>query len=396
MKAGKSTLGQLATSLVSLEMECKLFVSVRGIVLAVVMWISLFILYTSPRDHNGVLLHWKELRKYRTKHGDFIHVENSTKFISEAHGLPGATSSNNHKPRSATTRPNKTAGALSVEHISDVEKFVFFVGYPRSGHSIVGSMLDAHPNMIVAHEFNLFHQLRHKSHTHSKEALFNLLYTNSYNNALNGWRSGRKERKGYTLEVRGGSQGRFTKLKVIGDKSGGQTGQEYEASPSTFVHLYRQLKQTVGVPVRAIHVVRNPYDMISTRVLYRDKDKPGSRLSTATEEHKYNNTEHLVLQVNRTFELMLNVWNMIRDCKLTVLDIHIVDLIHSPRDTLQRVCDFLDLECPEDYLQACTNKAYTGVSKTRLLVEWPQPLRQRVSEQIQRYPYFQGYTFEGD
>lgn len=395
MKAGKSTLGQLATSLVSLEMECKLFVNVRGIVLAVVMWISLFILYMSPRNHNGVLLHWKELRKHRTKHGDFIHVENSTKFISEAHGLPGATSSKNHKP-SATTRPNKTAGALSVEDISDVEKFVFFVGYPRSGHSIVGSMLDAHPNMIVAHEFNLFHQLRHKSHTHSKEALFNLLYTNSYNSALNGWRSGRKERKGYTLEVRGGSQGRFTKLKVIGDKSGGQTGQEYEASPSTFVRLYRQLKQTVGVPVRAIHVVRNPYDMISTRVLYRDKDKPGSRLSTATEEHKYNNTEHLVLQVNRTFELMLNVWNMIRDCKLTVLDIHIVDLIHSPRDTLQRVCDFLDLECPEDYLQVCTNKAYTGVSKTRLLVEWPQPLRQRVSEQIQRYSYFQGYTFEGD
>ena len=395
MKAGKSTLGQLATSLVSLEMECKLFVSVRGIVLAVVMWISLFILYMSPRNHNGVLLHWKELRKHRTKHGDFIHVENSTKFISEAHGLPGATSSNDHKP-SATTRPNKAAGTLSVEDISDVEKLVFFVGYPRSGHSIVGSMLDAHPNMIVAHEFNLFHQLRHKSHTHSKEALFNLLYTNSYNNALNGWRSGRKERKGYTLEVRGGLQGRFTKLKVIGDKSGGQTGQEYEASPSTFVRLYRQLKQTVGVPVRAIHVVRNPYDMISTRVLYRDKDKPGSRLSTATEEHKYNNTEHLVLQVNRTFELMLNVWNMIRDCKLTVLDIHIVDLIHSPRDTLQRVCDFLDLECPEDYLQVCTNKAYTGVSKTRLLVEWPQPLRQRVSEQIQRYSYFQGYTFEGD
>ena len=387
MKAGKSTLGQLATSIVSLEMECKLLVNLRGIVLVVVIWISLFTLYMSPRDRNGVLLHWKELR---TKRGG-----NSTKFISEAHGLPVATSPNNHKP-SATTRPNKTAGTLSVEDISDVEKFVFFVGYPRSGHSIVGSMLDAHPNMIVAHEFNLFQQLRHKSHTHTKEALFNLLYTNSYNNALNGWRSGRKVRKGYTLEVRDSWQGRFTKLKVIGDKSGGQTGHEYEASPSTFVHLYRQLKQTVGVPVRAIHVVRNPYDMISTRVLYRDKDKPGSRLSTATEEHKYNNTEHLVLQVNRTFELMLNVLNTMRDCKLTVLDIHIVDLIHSPRDTLQRVCDFLDLECPEDYLQACSNKAYTGVSKTRLLVEWPQTLRQRVSEQIQRYPYFQGYTFEGD
>ena len=376
-------------------MDYELFVNVRGIVLALVIWVSFFVLYMSPRDHNRVLLHWKELRDSRTKHGGFIHVEKSTKFVSDVHGLLVATSLDNHK-LSATAQPNKVPGTLAVEDITDVEKFVFFVGYPRSGHSIIGSMLDAHPNMIVAHEFNLFHQLRHKPRTHSKGALYNLLYTNSYNNALNGWRSGAKVRKGYTLEVRGGWQGRFTKLKVIGDKSGGQTGQEYETSPSTFVHIYNQLKQTVGIPVRAIHVVRNPYDMISTRVLYRDRDKPGSRLSTATKEHKYNNTEHLVLQVNRTFELMLNIWNMIRDCNLTVLEVHIADLIHSPRDTLKRVCDFLGLECPEDYLQACSNKAYTVVPKTRLLVEWPQTLRQRVSEQMQHYPYFQRYTFEGD
>ncbi len=25
-----------------------------------------------------------------------------------------------------------------------------FIGYPRSGHSLVGSLLDAHPNIIVA------------------------------------------------------------------------------------------------------------------------------------------------------------------------------------------------------------------------------------------------------
>ena len=376
-------------------MDCELFVSLRGIVLALVIWISFFILYTSPRDHNSVLLHWKEPRNSRTKHGGFIHGEKSAKLVSDVHGLPVATSFDNHK-LSATAQPNKAPGTLSIEDITDVEKFVFFVGYPRSGHSIVGSMLDAHPHMIVAHEFNLFHELRHKPRTHNKEVLYNLLYTNSYNNARNGWRSGAKVRKGYTLEVRGGWQGKFTKLKVIGDKSGGQTGQEYETSPSTFVNVYHQLKQTVGIPVMAIHVVRNPYDMISTRVLYRDRDKPGSRLSTATKEHKYNNTEHLVLQVNRTFELMLNVWNMIRDCNLTVLEVHIADLIRSPRDTLERVCDFLDLECPEDYLQACSNKAYTVMSKTRFLVEWPQTLRQRVSEQIQHYPYFQRYTFEGD
>ena len=33
------------------------------------------------------------------------------------------------------------------EVINHIEKFVFFVGYPRSGHSIVGSLMDAYPHM---------------------------------------------------------------------------------------------------------------------------------------------------------------------------------------------------------------------------------------------------------
>jgi len=71
-------------------------------------------------------------------------------------------------------------------------------------------------------------------------------------------------------------------------------------------------------------------------------------------------------------------------------------LFTTPRDTMQRVCDFLDLKCPEDYLQLCSNKAYTSVSKTRLLVEWPKNLRKRVFAEMHKYPSFKRYTFEGD
>ena len=40
---------------------------------------------------------------------------------------------------------------------ADFEKlqaYCMFIGYPRSGHSLVGSLLDAHPNIIIAHELN--------------------------------------------------------------------------------------------------------------------------------------------------------------------------------------------------------------------------------------------------
>ena len=288
---------------------------------------------------------------------------------------------------------------LSQEDISGVEKFVFFVGYPRSSHSVIGSLMDAHPNMIVAHECNIFVKWR-RMHLNNRQRLYTVLYNNSYRNAYTsrGWRSSRRVHKGYTLDVSGGWQGRFTKLKVIGDKSGGQASKRYKNSPAMFVDAYHQLQKTVGVPVRAIHVVRNPYDMISTEVLYwrSNFNRPHLIKLNATEEHKYSNIKSLAFHIDRTLALMKSAQTMIRDCNLTVLEIHNVDFVHNPRDTMQRVCDFLDLECSEDYLQLSSNKAYTSVSRTRLLVEWPNNQRKRVFAEMHKYPSFKQYTFEGD
>ena len=38
--------------------------------------------------------------------------------------------------------------------LKSLETYCMFIGYPRSGHSLVGSLLDAHPQIILAHELN--------------------------------------------------------------------------------------------------------------------------------------------------------------------------------------------------------------------------------------------------
>ena len=35
-----------------------------------------------------------------------------------------------------------------------VQRFCLFVGYPRSGHSLVGALLNAHRHAVIAHELN--------------------------------------------------------------------------------------------------------------------------------------------------------------------------------------------------------------------------------------------------
>ena len=36
-----------------------------------------------------------------------------------------------------------------------VETFVLFIGYPRSSHSLIAALLDAHPEIIIPHEYDI-------------------------------------------------------------------------------------------------------------------------------------------------------------------------------------------------------------------------------------------------
>ena len=95
---------------------------------------------------------------------------------------------------------------LSLSSVNNVEKFVFFVGYARSGHSMIGSVIDAHPDMVIAHEYFLFDKCidmlkQGKDMFEDKVKLFNSLYANSFLTARCGWRSDANTVKGYNFNI---------------------------------------------------------------------------------------------------------------------------------------------------------------------------------------------------
>src|SRR4051812_27120158 len=57
-----------------------------------------------------------------------------------------------------------------------VRKYCMFIGYPRSGHSLIGSLLDAHSNAIIAHELDA---LKFIGAGCDKNQLYQLLLDNS-------------------------------------------------------------------------------------------------------------------------------------------------------------------------------------------------------------------------
>ena len=144
---------------------------------------------------------------------------------------------------------------MTKDVIEGIEKFVMFIGYPKSGHSIVGSLMDAHPHMVIANEFLLLRNWKYFSDRQKesgeanpfyqhKSYLFNILYRRSYWDTIDGFRSEKNTKKNYTLSMDSSLwQGKFDKyISVIGDKSGGVISATYLTSKTTFSCYFEELR----------------------------------------------------------------------------------------------------------------------------------------------------------
>ncbi len=282
---------------------------------------------------------------------------------------------------------------LSDETVSDVEKFVVFASYSRSGSSITGSILDAHPNVIIAHEFYLFTKLKDNPEAFSdKWHLFNDLYMNSYWSSIDGLRTKKADSKGYSLDVQGLYQGQFNEsLKIIGDKTGADTANLFDNRPwLSTTPYYKKLVNIIGIPLYVIHVVRNPYDLIATSTTYM-----GTKRRNASKENKLYDPVRLKIQTRTVFRRAAAIQG-IKDLNLPVLDVHLADLVTNPVDTIQSICDFLEIQCSETYLQKCQEKVFGSLSKTRNRLWWPRGLRDQVEEERKKYPFFSRYSFSSE
>ena len=335
---------------------------------------------------------------------------------------------------------------LTIDDIDHIKKFVVFIGYPRSGHSIVGSLMDGHPHMVIANEFMLFKNWKYFSDRRKKNGvsnpfyknrkyLFNSLYKRSYWDTTDGFRSEQNTKKNYTLSMDSLWQGKFDKyISVIGDKSGGGTASIYLKSKTTFSRYLEELKTTVKLPIKGIHVIRNPFDQISTCALYKDHDRLSDYTEVALQDSsgkrskrqskpvavsqykaamtalqakgdnetfaaaKYDSKKRLDYCISRLVErasAVARITELIGSSN--VIDIHNADLVNDPKAAMGKLCSSLEIPCAPDYLQACANKVFKSVSRTRDMILWSPKMKAKVEEEvIQTYPFFSRYSFESD
>jgi len=128
---------------------------------------------------------------------------------------------------------------------------VFFIGYWRSGHTALAAVLNGHPDVLLAHELDFFRWLALGL---EKPHLIRLIQERDR------WFEGRGRRwESYDYNVPGGSYEQLP-VRVLGDKMAAVTTQRIAGN----IGLLDTLRKEMSLSLRAINVVRNPYDNIAT------------------------------------------------------------------------------------------------------------------------------------
>ena len=292
---------------------------------------------------------------------------------------------------------------LSSQVIDGVKTFVFFLGSGSSGHSIVGSLMDAHPHVIISHEYHIFRnwlKFYRAGNPIWTEALFNSLYLESVSDA-SGIRN--FSAKGYSLKVENLWQGRFDHyIDVIGDKSGGSTTQLYIKNKMLFEKRFNILKHELQMPVRVIHVVRNPFDHIATRSLYNsfgnilEMSNIREKLKSGKSKDSFQLKNHNIVK-KEALEMLAHYEAAVAMTKLfggrNVLEVHISDLISNPKAILHRIFEFVGVDASEDFLEVCARKVFKTGSRTRELVVWPAPVKEMVKKRMKNCGFLARYNF---
>ena len=246
-----------------------------------------------------------------------------------------------------------------------VDTYFMFIGYPKSGHTLIGSLLDAHPNIIVGHELNT---LKYILAGFRKGQIYSLLLKSSQTFTERGryW-------SGYSYEVPHQWQGRFKKLQIIGDKKGVGSTLVLRSYP----RLLQRLRHRIDGRIKFVHVVRNPYDNISS---ITKKRKP--RLSLEESIDYYFSLCETVAESRK--QIRSSDW----------FDLRHESFVEDPKNFLKEICFFLGADAPDDYLDDCAKIVFKSPHKTRYNTQWNSAFIDTVKERMAKFTFLGGYSFK--
>ena len=241
-----------------------------------------------------------------------------------------------------------------------LETFVLIVGNARSGSTLLGGLLDGHPEVVVANETAASATFWRGL---GREAILREILDNAAQQAATG-----RVSEGYTYQIGPGPETKPL-ARVVGDKVW---------NPATLLlhgdhGLIPSLEQRMAVPVRIVHAIRDPFDTIAT--MQRRSGAPlGDRI--------------------RWYFMHCDAAAAIRD-RLPAdrfLDTYHDDLLRSPAEELDRLCRFLGLASDAEHQAAARRLLFERPRRTRNVAPWSAADIDAVRAGMDRFPWLERYA----
>ncbi len=235
-----------------------------------------------------------------------------------------------------------------------------FMGYPRSGHTLVAAILNANPNVMCSNQLHLFN-----------ETVLDIDYIKNYSTMPNTWKA--------TTQIPHVPKQEIT---VVGDKTGHRTVALLGKNPQRL----GAFKQLVEVPIKWIHVVRNPYDNLGTwgRLEYdikvRKKMNPNIKQEMNIVIEEYRKLNETIAKLKRSEDI------------LTINHEYIITRMHN---TLEEIADFLEISFDPVWRDNVRGKVWKKARVTRGKVQWTLNQKRVVQGIIDKYEWLNGYAFGG-
>ena len=254
-------------------------------------------------------------------------------------------------------------GRRSAGCLRGIQTYCMFVGYPRTGHSLIGSLLDAHPHIVIAHELDA---LRLFQHGFGRQQVFHLLLENSKKMAASG-----RSHSGYSYAVPDQWQGRFETLQVLGDKKGATSAMRFYLDPG----LLDFVRYKIATEIKFVHVIRNPYDVLATMA----RRSPRKTLDA---------------HIDVFFKLCSSVEALKSRLQPALIhDIRLESFIEEPRPHLEDLCAFLRVQAEARYLEDCAGIVFKSAKKSRFDIDWNADSIAQVRERMEPFSFLSGYSY---
>ena len=254
------------------------------------------------------------------------------------------------------------------DSLNHIQAFCLFIGHTKSGNSMLGSLIDAHPNAILSDETDALYYVQAGLR---RKQLFHLLVRGSRREVTKGRITARRMEP-YSWQVTGQWQGSYSTLKVIGDSTAGTSVRRLTESPDT----YQRLKELMGnISVKFVHTIRNPFDPIYIMMVRGKK----------TFEQAFH---HYELGCERLDYLYQHIGEE------NIFPVRYEDVISSPGAHLTSLANFLELSNEPGYIEACCRILDGSPQKIRTKFEWQPNWISQVHKMINKVHFLHGYSFD--